>query len=309
MDRLIKMGFWCVLLVALVGCAPTWPPRYHPGSDPLHTLLAAGDIAVCGKPGAQVTAKLLDRLPGTILTLGDLAYWKGSANEFRRCYDPTWGRHKHRTWPAPGNHEYLSDRGAPYFAYWGSRAGEPGRGFYSVDIGPWHIVALNSNIGAGPGSEQERWLRADLEATKARCILAYWHHPLFSSGGGGHTPRTATYRIPKMATLYRTLYTFGASVVLAGHDHNYERFAPQDPRGRLDPEYGIRTFVVGTGGAWLTGGGKSRRANSEVFHSGSWGVLKLSLFEDGYTWQFVPVDGQTFRDTGGAACVPRRQSE
>ncbi len=301
MNRLIKMGFCCVLLIAPGGCAPTGPPSYHPRSDPLHTLLAAGDIAVCGKPGAQATAKLLDRLPGTILTLGDLAYWKGSAKEFRRCYDPTWGRHKHRTWPAPGNHDYGSDRGAPYFAYWGSRAGEPGRGFYSVDIGPWHIVALNSNISAGPGSEQERWLRADLGATRARCILAYWHYPFFSSGRGGN--------IPKMATLYRTLYTFGASVVLAGHDHNYERFAPQDPRGRPDPEYGIRTFVVGTGGAWLSRRRKSQLTNSEVFHLGSWGVLKLSLFEDGYTWQFVPVDGQTFRDTGGAACVPRRQSK
>ena len=287
-------------MIAAGGCASQAPSSFAPGPDLPHTLLAAGDIGVCGHPGAGATAKLLDRLPGTILALGDLAYNKGSAKEFRRCYDPHWGRHKHRTWPSPGNHEYLSDRAAPYFRYWGSLAGEPGRGFYSLDIGTWHIVAVNSNVSAQVGSVQDRWLRNDLAATKARCILAFSHHPVFSSAQRGPKPKRAAL------ALYRTLYEFGASVVLAGHDHDYERFAPLDPEGRLDLKHGIRTFVVGTGGASLARRIKSLHARSEAFNDVSWGVLKLNLYEGGYTWQFVPVDGQTFQDNGSASCVARR---
>ncbi|MDH3594601.1 MAG: metallophosphoesterase [Rhodospirillales bacterium] len=278
------------------------------------TLLAAGDIAYCKptwadklfylitkgrkfKRGNHKTARLLDRLEGTIVVLGDLAYREGSAEQFEHCYDPTWGRHKERTYPAPGNHEYRSSSdAAPYFAYWGERAGGKKRGYYSFDLGAWHIIALNSNIKAGRKSKQLRWLRADLAETTARCILAFWHHPMFSSGGNGDHPM--------MRHAYRALYEAGASVVLAGHDHIYERFAPRDPEGRRDEPRGIRSFVVGTGGAPL---GKQRRTNktSEVVRTGSWGVLEFTLHQDRYDWEFVTLDGRGKGDTGSAACVER----
>ena len=167
---------------------------------------------------AYATAKLLDRLPGVILALGDLAYESGSSDEYRDCYEPTWGRHKARTWPALGNHEYLTPGAQGYFTYWGERAGPSRGGFYGFHLGAWHLVALNSNADATDGSAQDRWLRRDLAATKARCVLAFWHHPLFSSGPHGNNP--------KMELLYRRLYESGATLVLAGHDHLYERFAP-----------------------------------------------------------------------------------
>jgi 3',5'-cyclic AMP phosphodiesterase CpdA len=277
------------------------------------TLLAAGDIAYC-KPtwadkllylvakgrkferGNHKTARLLDRLDGTIVVLGDLAYRDGSTEQFETCYESTWGRHKDRTFPAPGNHEYRSYVGDPYFAYWGERAGPKDRGYYSFDLGAWHIIALNSNIRAGVKSRQLRWLRADLAKTTARCILAFWHHPVFSSGGNGN--------LPIMRHAYRALYRAGASVVLAGHDHIYERFAPQDVDGRLDEERGIRSFVVGTGGAPL---GRQRRTteNSEVVRTGAWGVLKLSLHDDRYDWEFVTVGSRGKGDAGSARCVER----
>jgi hypothetical protein len=242
-----------VALVALAVAAQVLSARPALAETPPVTLLAAGDIAYCKatwpeqlfrlmggkkkfKRGASRTARLLDRLDGTIVVLGDLAYRDGSAEQFQNCYDPTWGRHKDRTFPVPGNHEYNSRKAKPYFAYWGPRAGRKKRGYYSFDLGAWHIIALNSNIKAGRRSKQMRWLRADLARTTARCILAYWHHPVFSSGGNGN--------LRKMRRAYRTLYEAGASVVLASHDHIYERFAPQDPAGRLDPERGIRSFVA-----------------------------------------------------------------
>jgi 3',5'-cyclic AMP phosphodiesterase CpdA len=277
------------------------------------TLLAAGDIAYCKptwadkllylvrkgrkfKRAPHETARLLDRLDGTIVVLGDLAYRDGSAEQFERCYGPTWGRHKDRTFPAPGNHEYRSKGAAPYFAYWGERAGHKKRGYYSFDLGAWHIIALNSNIKAGRKSRQLRWLRADLAATTARCILAFWHHPMFSSGGNGDHPM--------MRHAYRALYEAGASVVLAGHDHIYERFAPQDAEGRRDEPRGIRSFVVGTGGAPL-GGQRRTNRNSEIVRTGSWGVLKLALHDDRYDWEFLTLDGPEPADAGTAACVER----
>ncbi len=287
-----------------------------PGSaeDPPVTVLAAGDIAFCRlnwprrllyrlvgrnpEPGAEATAGLLDRLPGAILALGDLAYWNGTAKEFRDCYGPTWGRHKKRTWPVPGNHEYQSKGAAPYFAYWGPRAGQPGRGYYSFDHGAWHIIALNSNLEATAGSAQERWLRADLAASGVRCILAFWHSPVFSSGKYGDSP--------EMLAAYRALYEAGASVVLAAHSHNYERLGPMDPDGQADPERGIRNFVVGTGGAHLRPSDRPPRPNSEVLDGGSWGLLELTLYDDRYDWRFVPVKGHKLQDSGNAACVRRR---
>lgn len=310
-----RMPSLCIAALLAVGlCLPPAGPGR--AEDPPVKLLAAGDIAYCPagwaqgllyrllgrsppETGAVATAALLDRLPGTILALGDLAYPHGTAEQFRDCYGPTWGRHKERTWPAPGNHEYDSTAAAPYFAYWGPRAGQAGQGYYSFDLGAWHIVALDSNIAAGPGSPQERWLRADLAASKARCVLAFWHSPVFSSGKYGD--------LPEMLDAYRALYEAGASVVLAGHSHNYERLGPMDPDGRADPDGGIRNFVVGTGGARLRPNEMSPpRPNSEVLDASSWGLLELTLHDDRYDWRFIPVEGHKLQDSGSAACVRRR---
>lgn len=279
------------------------------------SLLAAGDIAFCergparkvldwfrgnsGDPGADRTATLLDGLPGPILALGDLAYWNGSAAEFSGCYDPAWGRHKDRTYPAPGNHEYRSSNAAPYFAYWGARAGNGDRGYYSFDLGAWHLIALNSNLTGEAMAAQETWLGRDLAESLAPCLLAYWHHPLFSSGKNGDQPQ--------MLSIYRRLYQAGASLVLAGHDHNYERFAPLDPEGRPDPTGGIRSFVVGTGGGQLKPHRiqDPPRASSERVDGSAWGVLQLTLHSNRYDWRFVPVAGHNLQDSGSALCVER----
>jgi acid phosphatase type 7 len=262
--------------------------------DPV--LVGAGDIADCDIPGAAATAALLDDIPGTVFTAGDNVYPDGTAAEFRSCYAPTWGRHLARTRPSPGNHEYHSAGARPYYAYFGAGAGEPGRGYYSYDLGEWHIVALNSNLRAEAEAAQEQWLREDLAAHKVPCTLAYWHHPLFSSGSGhGGDPR--------LRPLWQVLAEFAADVVINGHDHDYERFAPQSPDGRADAAHGVREFVVGTGGAVLGIFGFPH-ANSEVRKSGTWGVLKLTLHPTSYDWEFIPAAGGTFHDAGSAACVP-----
>ncbi len=301
----IALYLLAVLIVA-TRLAPAAPAR---AQDAAVTVLAVGDIARCHDPWwakaaepiwdvypdsrAAETAALVDRLAGTVLALGDLVYYEDTAEGYRDCYDATWGRHGTRTRPVPGNHDYRAG-GAAYFTYWGERAGEAGRGYYSFDLGSWHLIALNSNIELGSDSDQGRWLRADLAATRARCILAYWHHPLFTSGRHHADDRAAP--------LYRMLYEAGASLVLNGHGHNYERFAPQDADGRPDPQRGPRGFVVGTGGARLRGL-VEREANSEVFEAETWGVLQLELTEDRYAWRFVPVEGGTFSDSGSAPCV------
>lgn len=265
-------------------------------TEPVATLIAAGDIASCSSPGTAATAALLDRLDGTIATLGDNAY-DGTADIFARCYGPTWGRHLARTRPSPGNHDYVAGSAAAYFDYFGERAGGAGRGYYSYDLGAWHVIALNSNCwavgGCGAGSEQERWLRADLGRSGARCTVAYWHHPRFSSGQHGGDP--------SMAALFEALHQAGADVVLAGHDHHYERFGPQDADGRADGATGIRTFVVGTGGRSSYAVGPPV-ANSEVIGRGVFGVLELTLRADSYDWRFHPVAGATFADAGSGAC-------
>jgi hypothetical protein len=265
--------------------------------EPVATLLAAGDIASCSSPGTVATAELLDRLPGTIATLGDNAY-DGTRKVFAGCYAPTWGRHLARTRPAPGNHDYVAGSASAYFEYFGVRAGEEPRGYYSYDLGAWHLLALNSNCwavgGCAAGSEQERWLRDDLGRSGARCTLAYWHHPRFSSGEHGSDA--------SVADLFRALYESGADVVLAGHDHHYERFAPQDPDGRADPAKGIRSFVVGTGGRSSYAVGPPL-PGSESIGRGVFGVLELTLRADGYDWRFQAVAGATFTDTGSASCV------
>jgi LysM repeat protein len=268
-------------------------------TDPV--IIAAGDIARCGSVEQWETASLLDGIEGAILTLGDNAYEVASLQELNDCYGPTWGRHKARTRPAIGNHEYGAGNPIGYFTYFGDAATplEPGctnecKGYYSFDIGAWHLIALNSEIAAHAGSDQEQWLRADLAAHPTTCTLAYWHRPRFSSGDHGNNPQ--------LHDLWQALYDYGADVVLTGHDHNYERFAPQNPHAQPDPGRGIRQFVVGTGGATLRDF-TFIQPNSEARNSETWGVLKMTLHPTSYDWEFIPIARQTFRDASSDSCV------
>ena len=261
-------------------------------------LVGAGDIADCTDlSGAEATAKLLEKIPGTVIAIGDLAYPDGSQENFT-CYNKTWGRVKDRTRPAVGNHEFHSKDAAYYFEYFGKAAGDPGDGFYSYDLGAWHVLAVNSEClevgGCQSGSREEKWLRADLATHPTACTLAYFHKPLFSSGGKHGDDL-------EIKALYQALYDANADVILNGHDHDYERFAPQDANGKADAARGIREFVVGTGG-------KNHRpfglphANSEVRNADAFGVLKLTLRSNGYDWQFVAEPGKTFTDAGSGVC-------
>jgi PKD repeat protein len=260
------------------------------------TLVGAGTVASCSRSGDEATAAILDATPGTVFTLGDNVYPSGSLANYQNCYDPSWGRHKARTAPALGNHEYdTSPTAADYFTYFGAAAGDPTKGYYSYDLGAWHIVALNSNVSMSAGSTQEQWLRADLAAHPQRCTLAYWHHPRFSSGS---THGSMVGSQP----LWQALYDAGAELVLSGHEHNYERFAPQTPGGTLDLARGIREFVVGTGGGSGAYPFGTPIANSEVRITGVNGVLKLTLGDGSYSWQFIPVAGQTATDSGSGTC-------
>ena len=256
-------------------------------------FVGAGDVGTCAKPYPLATGRLLDGIPGTVFLLGDNAYPDGSDSDYQNCFAPGWGRHRKRTHPVPGNHDYEQPGAASYFRYFGVAAGDPGKGYYSYDLGSWHIVALNSEINVSAGSTEEQWLRADLAAHPAQCALAYWHVPRFSSGT---THRSST--VPQ--ALWQALYDYGADVVLSGHEHNYERFAPQTADGTADPARGIREFVVGTGGSGAYPLGPSI-ANSEV---SSWnhGVLKLTLRDGAYDWQFIPIPGMSFTDSGSATC-------
>ena len=294
MRRVYGFAVWmCGLCFGAVSAWGHWRGRGGTGEVAV-VLVGAGDIASCDGKGAEATAKLLDRIPGTVFTAGDNAYEHGTVEEYTNCYAPTWGRHKRRTHPVPGNHEYETRGAAGYFGYFGAVAGDTGKGYYSYALGAWHVVALNSNIEMRPGSAQVRWLRADLAAHPARCTLAYWHHPRFSSG-------TTHGSSKDTGPLWRALYEAGADVVVAGHEHNYERFAPQDTLGVADRAHGLREFVVGTGGDSHYPLGP-RLANSEVANSATFGVLKLTLEPAGYRWEFIPVAGKTFTDSGSGAC-------
>jgi calcineurin-like phosphoesterase family protein len=273
------------------------PISLPPTGDPV--LVGAGDIADCPDySGAEATAKLLDVITGEVFTAGDNAYEEGTAEQFRTCYDPTWGRHKARTRPSVGNHEFHSGGATPYFDYFGANAGDPSKGYYSYNIGAWHVVVLNSECaevkGCQAGSTQELWLRQDLQSHPSACTLAYWHKPLFSSGAKHGND-------PEVKPFWDDLYASHAAIVINGHDHDYERFAPQNPGGAADPAHGIREFVVGTGG-------KSHRPfakplpTSEVRDWSAYGVLKLTLHAKGYDWEFIPEAGKSFRDSGSGAC-------
>src|SRR6266542_3640212 len=276
------------------------PDRSAPGFEvspaPLPvTLVGAGNIASCKNTNDDATAALLDGIPGTVFALGDNAYDNGTLTQYNTCYNPNWGRHKTRTQPAVGDRDYKTTNAGGYFGYFGSAAGDPTKGYYSYELGAWHIVVLNSNSSKVPtaaGSAQEQWLRADLAAHPARCTLAYWHHPLFDSKD---SPNSA------ITPLWNALYAAGVDVVVNAHYAFYERFAPQTPAGKADPAQGIREFVVGTGGG-ETGSFGTVRANSEVRNSGTPGVLKLTLDAEGYGWEFVPISGKTFRDSGSGGC-------
>jgi hypothetical protein len=255
-------------------------------------LVGAGDIGVCGSEGSARTAALLDNIAGTVFAAGDNAYPSGRATDYRDCYDPTWGRHRQRTMPTPGNHEYETPGARPYFEYFGPNAGPAGLGYYSYPLGAWHIVSLNSETDVRAGSPQERWLRADLAQNRSLCTAAYWHRPRFSSGSHGDNR--------DMQDLWRTLVEFDADVIVAGHDHVYERFAPLNAAGDLDTAKGLRSFVVGTGGAAMHSLGPIH-PNSEAQGS-EWGVLVLTLEASRYQWNFVPVAGATYRDSGSDSC-------
>jgi hypothetical protein len=281
-------GRWRLWTVEATGRVPSRSP-----GDPV--VVAAGDIAPPGTgSGHRLTSdRVLAIDPTAVLTLGDNQYPSGSPSDFRRYYGSTWGRFKARTRPSPGNHDYEIAGAAGYFGYFGKLARPHGSSYYGFDLGGWHLISLDSNIDMQAGSRQERWLRADLAATTKRCILAYWHHPRFTSGA--HQGNN-----PWVGPLWNALYTARADVVLGGHEHNYERFARQDPAGRATPQ-GIREFVVGTGGVYLTGFAVPK-PTSQVRRSDTRGVLVLVLHRRSYEWRFVSEDGDVLDRGGPVAC-------
>jgi hypothetical protein len=271
--------------------------------DPV--LVGAGDIADCSRTQDSDTAAVISGMPNaSVFTIGDNAYQSGTAAEFA-CYDATWGAFKNRTRPALGNHDYANgaSTAGPYFDYFNGAgnftgpAGDRDKGYYSYDIGDyWHIVVLNSECYYFPvcnTATQEQWLRGDLAASASRNVIAIMHRPRWSSGPSR----------PGLTTLqpfWQALYDYGAELVLVGHDHEYERFAPQDDTGQADPEFGVREITVGTGGAALAGFGTTA-ANSEVRNNDTYGVLKLTLHQSSYNWQFIRAAGRTFTDSGSQA--------
>ncbi|MCR4347734.1 MAG: metallophosphoesterase [Sulfuricaulis sp.] len=284
-----------LLFLILSACAtPTQEPQrpQEPARLEEAVLVGAGDIASCHSDDDEQTALLLDRIPGVVFAVGDTAYRAGSPAEFTSCYEPSWGRHKARTRPAVGNHEYLTRDAAGYFAYFGDQAGPPGRGYYSYDLAQWHIVVINSMLEHIDPLAQERWLASDLAAHPARCTLAYWHHPRFSSGHHGNHPQ--------MRRIWKILYTHGADVVISGHDHLYERFASQTADGIADPKRGIRQFIAGTGGFRLYEF-HDPKPNSEARNNTAFGVLKMTLKPGTYAWEFIAVPGVVL-DSGEDSC-------
>ena len=268
-----------------IACDPS-DPNYHGGSGTSTACRQkyTSDIIVNGDYDA-------------VLALGDLQYDSGSLSDFNTVYDPTWGRFKSITYPVVGNHEYGQSGASGYFDYFGSRAGERGKGYYSFDLASWHIIAINSNCGqvsCSANSTQEQWLRADLAAHSNDCTLAMWHHARFSSGHDGDN----TF----MQTMWKDLVDGNAEILLSGHSHDYERFAPQDANGNLDTSNGVRQFVVGTGGAFFTGLGTSFDDNSQAHQNNTYGILQLTLRADAYDWRFVPEAGKSYSDSGTTSC-------
>lgn len=286
------------LMAALVSRpAPSAPASAEPSPLPAAaTVVAVGDIGYCDGGNDERVAILADRLPGTILLLGDIAYPSGRAVDFEECFDPAWMNLRERFLPVPGNHEYESEGAGPYFAAFGDLAGTPGEGWYSTELGAWHVVALNSNcaaVGCDSSSSQARWLRDDLAAHPATCTLAFTHVPRWSSGVHGNAE--------EMADLWAILHEAGVDVMVTGHDHDYERLAPMDAAGSADPDAGVRQFVAGTGGREINPFAEIL-PTSEARNDISFGVLQLDLEADAYRWQFVPIDGDGFTDAGEGVC-------
>ncbi len=283
----------------------TVPVMSQSGNDPV--IAAAGDIACApadqsdntqaSECRAAATSDLLLNIPHltAVLTLGDHQYPDGKIEDFQRSYDKSWGRLKQITHPSMGNHEQA---GEGYYAYFGTAAGDPSRGYYSFDLGAWHLIALNSNdactfVRCDETSAQIDWLRTDLAKNRSACTLAYWHHPRFSSGAHGDHA--------ELGPVWETLYKFGVDVVLTGHDHDYERLSPMNAQGNPNVNNGIRSFIVGTGGKSHYDFGKLR-PTSEVRNSDTFGVLKLTLRPRSYDWEFVPEPGKAFTDKGNGRC-------
>jgi alkaline phosphatase len=264
------------------------------------TLVGAGNIARCTNTNSQATAAIVSAIAGTVFNLGDNAYPYGTAANYQNCYGPTWGQFLTRTYPVAGNHEYDSSAtAAPYFNYFGAAAGSPPQGYYSYDLGAWHIVVLNSNnaqVSTAVGSPQETWLKADLAATTKQCVLAMFHHPRFYS-----TTSTSFSPTTSVKPFWDDLYAAGAELIINAHMQDYERFAPQTSAGVADPVNGIREIIVGTGGSGLDSPNTLIIPNSEARISGVYGVLKLTLGAGSYSWQFVPV-GSGPGDSGSGTC-------
>jgi len=311
----------CVSICGLVlGCSSDEPPTPIPPGPPPRELtipgapvmIGAGDIAVCGTRGDEETGKLVDsvlvadsitRIETAVFTLGDNAYPSGSSgvdNDFPRCFSPSWGskRIMNVIHTAPGNHDYDSGSGAPYFAYFGARAGPPGKGYYSYDFGGWHFISLNSELYYGLGSQadvtaQEEWLRHDLADHHPICTIAYWHRPLYSSGTYGPTSQ--------VQRLWQILYDGGADLILNGHEYDYERFLPQTPDGVVDSVRGITQIVAGTGGGELRKMIAPFARNSVFQIHGRFGVLKLTLGAGEYRHAFIDANGRVW-DPGAGKC-------
>jgi len=265
------------------------------------SVVASGDIAKCnGAPAAQSaaarTAALISRDDAIVLTLGDNAYDNGTPEEFANCFDPTWGAFKERIRPSIGNHDTYTADTAGYFGYFGTLAGPDRRGYYSFDFGGWHFISLNSSGEVSTQSAQYQWLVADLASSRGTlCTIAYWHYPLFNSGSNHGVS-------PEMKPIFEALYNAGVEIVLSGHEHLYERFAPQTANGVAEPARGVRQFVVGTGGYTTLDTFGAPLPNSEVRVEGTWGVLRLTLGEGQYSWQYLPVGGGAPRDSGRDVC-------
>ncbi|HEU4641455.1 MAG TPA: hypothetical protein VFS44_03300 [Gemmatimonadaceae bacterium] len=296
-----------------LACTDATGPRLTPDATPpalaratqSYTLIGAGDIAGCSSSGDEKTASLILNVLGTdpkatVFTAGDNAYENGSTSDYANCYDPSWGQVKGATHATLGNHDYGTGTADPAFSYFGPRVGKRGEGWHSIDLGAWHVVFLNSQrsyVSLSATGPQLTWLKADLAATTKQCIVAIWHDPLFYGNQTGGAPGKKNF----VKVFWDVLYAAGAEIVINGNKHDYERFMPQDPNGNPDPK-GIREFIVGTGGRSVSSAPIYLWPTSEVQGGKTFGVLKLTLGTGTYQWDFVPVAGGTFTDSGSGTC-------